>query len=354
MTNLPFDDSMENYTILNVLQDLGLTENESKVYKILLENGEMATQDILRVVQIRQPNLYDVISSLERKGFLNILSGRPKRYQAMDPNSIIEAKEQALKKGREYFLKWATKVSGNRKENTAIINSPNLRNIINNCTQIINQAKNIIEIETNLELLKYLEEPLLNKSSDGVRVSLLLFSGHTFDLVKDSDILKYVHDVRYIRPGQFFAVISDEKTSVFMPRNVALMEGPNKYGYVAQDRDMTWFITHIYFNEWYGAQTLKEYDPVPPLTYSSQRILVSDLKNILPRHKAVYGELIGFERESNKEVKMNGEIINVNFDSKVIYFTFTTGGKKYTVGGYDSQIEDIVMKSFTMKELVKF
>jgi len=351
MTDPDIGDSQDHANIISILQDLGLTENESRVYILLLEYGSMAAQDILRYLPLRQPQLYDITSSLERKGFINVLLGRPKKYEAIDPEAVVEAREQILSRNRRYFLTWANRAMETRRETTALINAKNIRSVINNSIDLINETEKTLEIETTQELYAYIREPILRKIRDGCRVEILFF-GTDVDLEKvqnqftDLDV-----DVRYVSPGQFFTVISDEKNSVFMPRSVAMNTDIERYGYVIRDKDMSWFITHNFFVGWYRGNRIKDHSVVAPYTYHSQRILISDLKRIFDQKGRVHGVLEGIVRSTGDRFTSEGEISEINSDTEIINFVFRTDRGEYTVGGYDSQIEDIVMKSFTVASL---
>ncbi|WP_075056618.1 TrmB family transcriptional regulator [Thermogymnomonas acidicola] len=76
--------NQDEATVRSILIDLGLTENEADVYLSLIEHGSMSAGDMLRNLNLRQPQLYDITSSLERKGFINAVEGgRPKRFEAI-------------------------------------------------------------------------------------------------------------------------------------------------------------------------------------------------------------------------------------------------------------------------------
>ncbi|KAA8922015.1 TrmB family transcriptional regulator [Thermoplasma sp.] len=351
MTDADLGGNPDHANIISILQDLGLTENESRVYILLLEYGSMAAQDILRYVPLRQPQLYDITSSLERKGFINVLLGRPKKYEALDPEAVVEAREQILSRNRRYFLTWANRAMETRRETTALINAKNIRSVINNSIELINETKKTLEIETTQELYSYIREPLLRKIGEGCRVELLFF-GQEVDLsafkeqFRDLDI-----DVRYVMPGQFFTVISDEKNSVFMPRSVAMNTDIERYGYVIRDKDMSWFITHNFFIGWYRGNEIKSHSIGAPYTYYSQRILISDLRRIFNGKIRIRGVLDGIMRSTGEHFSSDGEITDINSDTEIINFTFNTENGRYTVGGYDSQIEDVMMRSFTITSL---
>ncbi len=74
-----------------ILQQLGLSKNEAKIYEICLKNGELPVAEIARKSQIHRRNVYDALKRLIEKGtVLEIISGRENLYQAVDPAKFSE------------------------------------------------------------------------------------------------------------------------------------------------------------------------------------------------------------------------------------------------------------------------
>jgi len=79
------------------LKDLGLEENEAKIYFASLSIGPSTIQKIANTAGIKRTTVYDLVSSLKQKGLMNIeVQGLKKKYTAEDPHkleSIIEARK---------------------------------------------------------------------------------------------------------------------------------------------------------------------------------------------------------------------------------------------------------------------
>jgi len=87
--------------IKKILQNFGLTENETEVYLILLRLGSATASDILEKISIHRINLYDILERLQEKGFVSfVILGKRKAYEAVGPEIFLEIekeKEQQLK-----------------------------------------------------------------------------------------------------------------------------------------------------------------------------------------------------------------------------------------------------------------
>lgn len=85
-----------------LLRDLGLSLNESKVYEALLHTGESSVQTISLKSKVHRRNVYDSLSKLIEKGLASevIIQGE-KNFKAISPRRLLELlkeKEEKLNK----------------------------------------------------------------------------------------------------------------------------------------------------------------------------------------------------------------------------------------------------------------
>lgn len=74
-----------------ILEQLGLTKNESKIYLALLELGTSKTGDILKKADINSGKIYDILEKLKIKGLISESKTNKIRYfTASEPHEIVE------------------------------------------------------------------------------------------------------------------------------------------------------------------------------------------------------------------------------------------------------------------------
>ena len=74
---------------LRILEDLGLSNAEAKIYLALLELGTSKTGKIIDLTKLQSSTIYHVLGSLVEKGLVNyIFEGKIKYYQAESPDSL--------------------------------------------------------------------------------------------------------------------------------------------------------------------------------------------------------------------------------------------------------------------------
>jgi sugar-specific transcriptional regulator TrmB len=73
------------------MESLGLTSYETKVYLSLLETGSMTASNISKKSGVPYSKIYEVLNSLEDKGWLEIDSSRPQKFFPKSPLTALEA-----------------------------------------------------------------------------------------------------------------------------------------------------------------------------------------------------------------------------------------------------------------------
>lgn len=76
---------------LDILEELGLSQNESKIYETLLEQGESTVSHISTKSKIHRRNIYDSMDRLIEKGLVFRVIGRGDTlYKPVEPNKLME------------------------------------------------------------------------------------------------------------------------------------------------------------------------------------------------------------------------------------------------------------------------
>jgi sugar-specific transcriptional regulator TrmB len=81
------------------LKELGLTDNEIKIYLTLLKHGILNPTKLAEKTGLHRSYIYDTLERLLERGVINtILVDKKKNYQAVDPKALREIFELKLKK----------------------------------------------------------------------------------------------------------------------------------------------------------------------------------------------------------------------------------------------------------------
>ncbi len=92
-----------------VLQDIGLTDYEIKAYISLLNNPGNQASEISKNSDVPISKIYEVLTNLERKGWVESQHGRPSKYFPKSPSTALQAfrmrTESELKSNEQHLLR---------------------------------------------------------------------------------------------------------------------------------------------------------------------------------------------------------------------------------------------------------
>lgn len=106
---------------LNKLRDFGLNTYESKLWTALLSRGVSTAGELSDIANVPRSRSYDVLESLEKKGFIIMKLGKPIKYLAVKPVEVLER----VKKKIENDAKTQMNILDSIKKST-VLNELNL------------------------------------------------------------------------------------------------------------------------------------------------------------------------------------------------------------------------------------
>ena len=72
------------------LKIFGLNSYEAKIWVALLSRGVSSAGELSDISNVPRSRSYDVLESLEKKGFIIMKIGKPIKYIAVPPNEVLE------------------------------------------------------------------------------------------------------------------------------------------------------------------------------------------------------------------------------------------------------------------------
>lgn len=98
--------------LLNRLKDFGLNSYESKLWIALLSRGVSTAGELSDISSVPRSRTYDVLESLERKGFIVMKVGKPIKYLALPPAEAVERVKKKVMVDAEEQNKILTNLKG--------------------------------------------------------------------------------------------------------------------------------------------------------------------------------------------------------------------------------------------------
>jgi HTH-type transcriptional regulator, sugar sensing transcriptional regulator len=81
---------------LNKLKEFGLNSYEGKLWIALLSRGVSTAGELSDISNVPRSRAYDVLESLEKKGFVVVKIGKPIKYLAVPPTEVLERVKQKI------------------------------------------------------------------------------------------------------------------------------------------------------------------------------------------------------------------------------------------------------------------
>jgi sugar-specific transcriptional regulator TrmB len=109
--------------IIETLIEIGLTKNEAKVYNTLIQHGKLGAGEISKFSSVSYSRIYDVLASLEQKGFIKIIPEKSKKFIPLDPsqmNEFLEKKQENINNLKKE-LKKVKEVYDSREKEAVIL-----------------------------------------------------------------------------------------------------------------------------------------------------------------------------------------------------------------------------------------
>ncbi len=98
--------------LVKLRQFFGLNLYEVKIWTALLSRGVSTAGELSAIGDVPRSRAYDVLESLEKKGFVVMKLGKPIKYLAVDPKEVIERVKKYMQKAADVKVKRLDKLRG--------------------------------------------------------------------------------------------------------------------------------------------------------------------------------------------------------------------------------------------------
>ncbi|MFA5141404.1 MAG: helix-turn-helix domain-containing protein [Candidatus Woesearchaeota archaeon] len=220
---------------LTKLKDFGLNGYEAKIWCALLSRGVSTAGELSDITAVPRSRSYDVLESLERKGFIITKLGKPLKYLAVPPSEVIERVKKNMKEEAERSIKLLDDAkesdlltelgmlhsqgieSFDPEEMTAHIKSRN--SIHSHADKMISKAQNDIVIACSanglLDKFKTIGDSLKAAKKRGVSIKIILSDYDKSNSDKFNE-LKAIADIKHTPQNKHRFVIADDKEALLM------------------------------------------------------------------------------------------------------------------------------------------
>jgi len=233
--------------ILSVLQKIGLSNNEAKIYLALLDLGLTSSKAIIEKTNLHRQIVYDYLSLLIEKGLVSyVVQANRKYFKASDPKEFIEyfnKRELETEQQKQEFMKVLPELSkrktesSEKQETTIYSGNKGIKSLLDD---MLNQKSEILTIgasEIKAEAFQYHLEfnlPKFHKFREAGRIQYkILLSEEMKDRVKELNKLK--HTEAKILPKEF---TSNSSTNIYGNKVSLIMWGSQPFGILIKSKEI--------------------------------------------------------------------------------------------------------------------
>jgi len=203
--------------LINKLKDFGLNSYEIKLWTALLSRGVATAGELSDIANVPRSRSYDVLESLEKKGFVVMKLGKPIKYLAIPPSEVVERVKKNIIEEANSQTNVIEKLKDSEVLNelnsihksgfshidpfevTSVVKGRD--GIVDHLYNLIKNAKKAVNISLSDSDIDHIHElkSVLNKAkSRGVKISIA--HSKTFqdaDLARFADIRKVNNNMRF-------------------------------------------------------------------------------------------------------------------------------------------------------------
>jgi sugar-specific transcriptional regulator TrmB len=357
---------MESEDLRDTLQAAGLSPYQSKAYVAMLELGTASARELVAESDVPDPRIYDVVRSLEDRGYVETYEQDTLRVRAHDPAEVLadlESRADRLASAAEEIEeRWEQP----ELDAHAASIVQRFETVVDRARMFIEDAENQIQLSASPSQFEELRDALAAARERGVYVQLSLYTDVDADDVLPSraELAATATEARHRPiPSPFMALV-DRQKACFAPHETAR----NEYGVLVDDR------THEYVFHWYYVGCLWEIcDEVysarnddPPIEYVDVREFIRDVEPLVEAGDAVSVSVDGNAVSTGERRSVAGVVSEVYYEGDGsagaretglvelagrASFTVTTEDGAFTVGGEGAMLEDVEAMRITVTDV---
>ena len=223
--------------LLKKIKDFGLNSYEAKIWTALLSRGVSSAGELSDISNVPRSRTYDVLESLEKKGFVIMKLGKPIKYMAIPPTEVIDVIKKKIREDstkqentmeelkKSDVLSQLTQLHTNgidMVEPTDLVGMiKNRDNVYDYLESMIKKAEKSIYIMTSadgmIRKIEHLEKSMKKAADKGISIKILV-SGSK-DAEKLEKELKGVAEVKTTTEIKSRFVLVDDSKLLFFITN---------------------------------------------------------------------------------------------------------------------------------------
>ena len=322
------------------LASFHLSAYEIRAYACLSMEGPLKMRDVIRKTGIPQPRIYDIFSSLERRGLIFPINGIHKMYSAVLPSEALSSQlssmEEYINELDEYVN--ANKHNGERPSpSVSFIQSE--KNNDENFKKAIREAKYEIIMSMKSDRIIFFMKELKMASERGVTVCVVL--------EKDGDtrIIEALMDICIIKHRELEPAEIIFQDGLVAGINMRSISKKSDYSMFIEEEELVDIISYYFYHMiWSPSRYIRDFHDNKMELFSTVWLANAAIENLLQYGSKLKASVTG-TNQKNEVISIEGVVVSFE---RVIglkeSFSVESSSRVYSIGGRNGKIEDIKME----------
>lgn len=351
---------MTDQELLRKLQDVGLTEYQSKAYVAAVRSGRARPSELVDESGVPQGRIYGVIDDLEDIGLVEVRSGtNGKEVSAPSPQTVLEdLKRRRVTELSETVSGVASDLEelhqrddGDPDEFVSMVKRD--ETALRHAKRAIDTADYWLTVCVSGDRYSELESDLIEAASRGVTVRVLFIGADPEEVGREfPDAFR----VRYRAAADMF-VFADHTYGIYSSKH--LTQDPQPY-IITQEQNLVLLFQNYGEQVWHASKTIQEATSFPRRYLDPWRVLI-DVRERLDGGDGLDATVKGRKTGTQERGSWEGPIIDYDFggpgdvdymSSPPTYASLTleTDEGNLKIGGWKATFEDVAATFIEVRE----
>ncbi|MBW3020657.1 hypothetical protein KY334_05145 [Candidatus Woesearchaeota archaeon] len=228
--------------LISKLKIFNLNSYESKIWLALLMKGSDSAGSLSELAGVPRSRCYDVLETLEKKGFIMMKVGKPIKYISVAPSEVLDRLKQKYKQDFQEQVNILNNVKDSDLMNTLNelfdsnkkdVRAEELAGLIKNKDNIDSHINYMIKNSTNI--LLSIDSQRLLQTKDMIKEVIAKNSGHKVKIITDNkiskdllaEVLKFA-EVKFVEDVKKFCV-TDNNALMFLDNEDSVVSMNSEY-----------------------------------------------------------------------------------------------------------------------------
>ncbi|HIB7324271.1 TPA: TrmB family transcriptional regulator [Escherichia coli] len=206
--------------LVNKLINFGFTRTDAQVYISLLKNGRSSGYKIAKEISLSRSSVYSSIDNLYKNGYIFLVDGETKEYEAKSPELILSQIEKSTIDNIKILKKELSQMMF-QNEREFIYNVSGFDNLHQKAKEMLSSAECEIYLNTDFDL-HFLKNEICEALNRHVRVIVFSFNKLITPDLRVELYYRFNHEEEYYPSHRFMLVVDMKTVMVFSQRAESL------------------------------------------------------------------------------------------------------------------------------------